>query len=148
MAEIIQTVSKNTNPDKFKKSTIRKYDWVSLCADGFLYGYKKEDDNVWYGEKYENVDVAEKGDIWKMVDGCKSTRERTQGFRTKKELQEAIADGTAFRIRIKKKLTKVTTPTKVSKEIIPESSSSDGVPIWVWFVVGIVAVVVISNLTK
>ncbi len=77
-----------------------------------------------------------------------SVLERTQGFRTKKELQEAIADGTAFRIRIKKKLTKVTTPTKVSKEIIPESSSSDGVPIWVWFVVGIVAVVVISNLTK
>ena len=41
-----------------------------------------------------------------MVEGCKSTRERTQGFRTKKELQDAIAEGTAFRLRIKKKITK------------------------------------------
>ena len=146
MAEIIQTVSQNTNPDKFKKSTIRKYDWVSLCADGFLYGYKKEDDGVWYGEKYENVDVAEKEDIWKMVEGCKSTRERTQGFRTKKELQEALSEGTAFRLRIKKKAAKAAAPTKVVKEIKTESSGSTGIPFWVWIVVGVVIVFVIASL--
>tara|TARA_A100001035_G_C27521648_1_gene381155 strand:- start:115 stop:555 length:441 start_codon:yes stop_codon:yes gene_type:complete len=146
MAEIIQTVSQNTNPDKFKKSTIRKYDWVSLCADGFLYGYKKEDDGVWYGEKYENVDVAEKEDIWKMVEGCKSTRGRTQGFRTKKELQEALSEGTAFRLRIKKKAAKAAAPTKVVKEIKTESSGSTGIPFWVWIVVGVVIVFVIASL--
>ena len=146
MAEIIQTVSQNTNPDKFKKSTIRKYDWVSLCADGFLYGYKKEDDGVWYGEKYENLDVPEKGDIWKMVERCKSTRERTQGFRTKKELQDAIAEGTAFRLRIKKKITKADAPTKVIKKIKTESDTSSGFPIWVWFILGIVIVFVIASL--
>ena len=146
MAEIIQTVSQTTNPNKFKKSTIRKYDWVSLCADGFLYGYKKEDDGVWYGEKYENVDVAEKEDIWKMVEGCKSTRERTQGFRTKKELQEALSEGTAFRLRIKKKAAKAAAPTKVVKEIKTESSGSTGIPFWVWIVVGVVIVFVIASL--
>ena len=36
MAETLQTVSQITTPDKFKKSTIRKYDWGSLCSDGFL----------------------------------------------------------------------------------------------------------------
>jgi hypothetical protein len=146
MAEILQTVSQNTNPDKFKKSTIRKYDWVSLCSDGFLYGYKKEDDGIWYGEKYENVEVTEKEDIWKMVEGCKSTRERTQGFRTKKELQEALSEGTAFRIRIKKKIKEVA-PTKVTREIKTESDTSGGIPIWIWFIVGIVIVFVIASLT-
>ena len=140
MAEIIQTVSQNTNPDKFKKSTIRKYDWVSLCADGFLYGYKKEDDGVWYGEKYENVDVAEKEDIWKMVEGCKSTRERTQGFRTKKELQEALSEGTAFRLRIKKKAAKAEEGYKV---IEPNNFK---IPFMAWIVMGVVIVFIIRSL--
>mgnify|MGYP001397771059 CR=1 FL=1 len=42
MAEILQTVSQNTNPDKFKKSTIRKYDWVSLFSDDFYMDIKRK----------------------------------------------------------------------------------------------------------
>ena len=116
-----------------------------MCRWFFIWN-KKEDDGVWYGEKYENVDVAEKEDIWKMVEGCKSTRERTQGFRTKKELQDAIAEGTAFRLRIKKKIIKADVPKKVIKEKKTESGTSAGIPIWVWFILGIVIVFVIASL--
>ena len=38
-------------------------------------------------------------------------------------------------------------PTKVTREIKTESDTSGGIPIWIWFIVGIVIVFVIASLT-
>jgi len=156
MTKILKSVSANAlYSDQSNKAQKIVNDKNAIFGD---YTYLADNEEIYFidGEQKEWVAyrctspfTKNKTNFYDMLFDCKPTGEVSEIYKTKKELTTAIETDTitwkewesipkGFR-----KTNKVNNPN-----IQQTTSSGEGIPTWAWFVVGIVAVVVIANLTK
>ena len=101
----------------------------------------------WVAYRCTSPFTKNKTNFYDMLHDCKPTGEVSEVYKTKKELTTAIETDTItwkewdYIPKVFRNTNKVNNPNTQQT-----TSSGEGVPIWVWFVVGIVIFVVIANL--
>ena len=155
MTKILKSVSANAlYSDQSNKAQKIVNDKNSIFGD---YNYLADNEEIYIigGEQKEWVAIRctspftkNKTNFHDMLYDCKPTGEISEVYKTKKELTTAIETDTITWKEwdsIPKGLRK---SNKVNNPNTQQTTSSgEGIPIWVWFVVGIVIFVVIANLT-
>ena len=134
------------------KRDLANYEYIHLSDTGGIYGVS-DSTKGYYAVMYLASDkVTERTNIWKMMIGAKPAPQpdgTSNCFKTLKEFKDTLNtvhsdwEKTVFMSDEEAKQYL----SQKNKNSITTTKSGEGIPFWVWMIVGIVIFVVIANLT-
>ena len=155
---IIKTISNgsfNSSPAYFDKAfdsgkvkrDLGNYEYIHLSDTGGIYGVSDSTKGYYAVMYLASDDVTERTNIWKMMIGAKPAPQPdgiSSYFKTLKELKDTLNN-----IHSEWEAT-VYMSDEEAKQFLSQknknSNTTGSIPIWVWFIVGIVIVFVIASL--
>ena len=132
------------------KRDLTEFEYIHLSDTGGIYGVRDSTEGYYAVMYLASADVTERTNIWRMMIGAKAAPEPdgiSSYFKTLKELKDTLNN-----IHSDWEATVYMSDEEAKQYLSQQnknsitSSSGEGIPIWVWFVVGIVIFVVIANL--